>query len=218
MKRPSEQPHALPVDSLRRLARSLLYDSHRADDVVQEAWLAALRREREPAELGSWLAGTVRRLASNSRRGEARRIEHERRSARKEAQPGADELSARLEILRRMLDAVDRLEEPYRTTIGLRFFEELPPRMIAKRQELPVETVRTRIKRGLQQLRRELDYGASVMLLGIVQGEAREEIRRLLEDRSRRISGAMMRPQVSESNTLPASYRRADDSKSAFET
>lgn len=69
-----------------------------------------------------------------------------------------------------------------------------------------------------EQLRRELDYGASVMLLGIVQGEAREEICLLLEDCSRSVSGTVMRAQVSESNTLPASYRRAEDSKSAFET
>ena len=68
MTKPIETDSAQPVESLRRLARGLLYDRHQSEDVVQEAWLAALRRERQPLDLGSWLAGTVRRLASNSRR------------------------------------------------------------------------------------------------------------------------------------------------------
>ena len=38
----------------------------------------------------------------------------------------------------------------------LRFWEDLPPREIAKRMQAPVETVRTRIKRGLQELRGSL--------------------------------------------------------------
>jgi RNA polymerase sigma factor (sigma-70 family) len=147
----------LPVESLRRLARGLLFDPHRAEDVVQEAWLAALQQKSAPAGLGAWLAGSVRRLAPNLLRSEARRSRRERAAARPEAVPGPDELSGQLEVLRRLLDAVDRLEEPYRTTIGLRYFEELPPRAIAARLGLPVETVRTRTKRALERLRHALD-------------------------------------------------------------
>jgi hypothetical protein len=39
--------------------------------------------------------------------------------------------------------AVEGLEEPYRTAIRLRFFEDLPPTQIRDRLRAPVETVRT---------------------------------------------------------------------------
>ncbi|MEM1453210.1 MAG: sigma factor-like helix-turn-helix DNA-binding protein, partial [Planctomycetota bacterium] len=53
------------------------------------------------------------------------------------------------------------LDEPYRTVVLLRFFEELPPRAIAKRTGRPVETVRKQTQRGLERLREALQarYG-----------------------------------------------------------
>src|SRR5262245_40134074 len=150
------EPSALPLDSLRRLARGLLYDRDGAEDVVQEAWLAALRQRPPAAELAGWLTRAVRHRALDALRGNARRAERERRAARAEAVPSALELSAKLELLHALLDAVAALEEPHRTAIGLRFFDDLPPRAIAKRLGLPVNTVRTHVRRGLAELRRRL--------------------------------------------------------------
>lgn len=157
MKGLSEGAADLPVEPLRRLARGLLYDRHRAEDVVQEAWLAALGAGTEVLSLGDWLAGAVRRLARNANREETRRARRERLAARPEALPDAGETSARVEVLRRLLDAVDRLDEPYRDAIVLRFFDELPPRAVARRLGVPVNTARTRVRRGLARLRAELD-------------------------------------------------------------
>lgn len=56
-----------------------------------------------------------------------------------------------------MANAVLALAEPYRTTVLLRFWEGLSPAAIAKQQGVPTETVRTRLKRGLMQLRARLD-------------------------------------------------------------
>jgi RNA polymerase sigma-70 factor (ECF subfamily) len=154
-----DEPQDLPVAPLRRLARGLLFDASHAEDVVQDAWLAALRRRSAPANLVGWLARVVRSRAMDVRRDEARRDAREQRAARPEAQPSSAELSAQLELLRRLLDAVDRLDEPYRAAIGLRFFDDLPPRAIAKRLGLPVNTVRTHVRRGLEKLRKELDPG-----------------------------------------------------------
>jgi RNA polymerase sigma-70 factor (ECF subfamily) len=147
----------LPVDSLRRLARGLLYDRDRAADVVQEAWLAALRSRTAPESLRGWLIEAVRRIARSTDRDELRRAAREERAARPEALPSAEETSARIEVLRHLLDAVDALDEPYRTAIVLRYFDELPPRAIAARLGVPVNTVRTHVRRGLERLRRELD-------------------------------------------------------------
>jgi DNA-directed RNA polymerase specialized sigma24 family protein len=78
----------------------------------------------------------VRSRAKDVHRDEARRGEREQRAARPEAQPSSAELSAQLELLRKLLDAVDRLDEPYRAAIGLRFFDDLPPRAITSSEEL----------------------------------------------------------------------------------
>jgi RNA polymerase sigma-70 factor (ECF subfamily) len=56
----------------------------------------------------------------------------------------------------RVLQAVAQLDEHYREVVHLRFFEDLLPAEIATRLSLPVETVRTRVKRGLAQVQRAL--------------------------------------------------------------
>src|SRR6185436_19362219 len=109
--------------------------------------------------LGGWLAGSIRRLARNRARADQRRAHRERGAARAEAQPSALEASARIEILQRVLAAVERLDAPYREAVVLRYFEDLPPRAIAARLGLPVNTVRTHVRRGIERLRAELDPG-----------------------------------------------------------
>lgn len=150
-------PSDLPIASLRRLARGLLYDRHRAEDVVQEAWLVALRRRPSPEGLRGWLSEAVRRIARSAGRDEVRRAVREERAARPEALPSALDTAAQIEILRALLDAVGTLDEPYRSAIVLRYFDELPPREIARRLGMPVNTARTHVRRGLERLRRQLD-------------------------------------------------------------
>lgn len=147
---------------LRTLARSLVIDEGRADDVVQEAYVAVLNRPPpRPGPLTGWLAAIVRHLAWKSRRGEARRDHHEQSVAAPDPVPSAATVLAREEARRRIVEAVLALEEPYRSTVLLRHFEQMPPRAIAKHFGVPVETVRTRLKRGLERLRLDLDreYG-----------------------------------------------------------
>lgn len=88
--------HDVSVEDLRRLARGLVFDRHGAEDVVQEAWLAALRTQPPATNLGAWLAGAVRNLAGNRRREEARRSLREHIAARPEALPSAGESAARI--------------------------------------------------------------------------------------------------------------------------
>jgi RNA polymerase sigma factor (sigma-70 family) len=158
--RHAEPPHELPVESLRRLARGLVLERGAADDVVQDAWLAALQTRGEIRGLGGWLAGAVRKLARNRGREAERRERRERSAARPEAQPSALEATARIEVLRRLLEAVDRLDAPYREAIVLRYFDDLPPREIAARLGVPVNTARTHVRRGIERLRAELDPGS----------------------------------------------------------
>lgn len=147
---------------MRNLARSLVFDDNVADDVVQETWLAVLRNP--PETLGSakaWLARVVRNFAHRMTRDQGRRERRESLAARDEAVPSAAEMRDRDAARRAVIEAADRLAEPFRETILLRFAEGLPPREIARRHGVPVETVRSRVRLARERLRHELDaeYG-----------------------------------------------------------
>jgi RNA polymerase sigma-70 factor (ECF subfamily) len=148
---------------VRELARRLVSDPALAEDVAQEAWVAALESPHgppAPVERGraqAWLAAVTRNAARQLRRSEGRRGERERLAARGEALPSTAELLERAALQRRVVEAVEGLAEPYRSTLLLRYLEELPPREIARRAGVPVETVRTRVARGIEQLRTKLD-------------------------------------------------------------
>ncbi|MDJ0974213.1 MAG: sigma-70 family RNA polymerase sigma factor [Planctomycetota bacterium] len=146
------------LDGVRRLARSLVLDDAEADDVMQDAAVAALESGRAPRKgLAAWLSGVTRNVVRNRRRGESRRRKRETDAARPEATPSAAESVVRAAEQSRLLEHVVNLEEPYRTAVVLRFVEGLPPRVMATRLGQPVETVRTHVKRGLTRLRAELD-------------------------------------------------------------
>ncbi|MHC4930977.1 MAG: sigma-70 family RNA polymerase sigma factor, partial [Planctomycetota bacterium] len=143
---------------VRRLARSLVRDESRADDLVQETWMAALRNPpRSRGAVRAWLASVVRKLAWTQRRSDERRVARERRGPTPATARLPEEALERAQWHRRVVDAVMELAEPYRTTILLRYFEELSGEEIARLQEIPSATVRTRLRRGLDQLRKRLD-------------------------------------------------------------
>lgn len=142
---------------MRRLAGRLARDAGEAEDLVQEAWVAALKERGPVGDVAGWLATVLRNSARSLRRGEARATAREAAAARGERLPASDAVVARMQEQRVLLAALDALEEPYRTTILLRFYEELPPRVIARRTGVPVETVKTRLKRGLARLRAALE-------------------------------------------------------------
>ena len=158
-------PHLTPETMLqhagwiRSIARALLRDDSRAEDVVQQTWLAALERPlRDPAAIRAWLSRVVRNLSLRARRSEERLRRREMAAARPEAQPGApSDLLERAELSRIILDGVLSLDEPYRSTLLLRYYEDRDPARIAEMQGVPVATVRTRIHRALERLRSILD-------------------------------------------------------------
>ncbi len=146
------------ADWVRTLARHLTADAHAADDLAQDALAAALVRP-PPADrpLGAWLTGVLRNLVRQQRRSAAHRAARERSAARSEADASQAELLERLDSHRAVVEAVARLDEPYRAVILLRYFEGLSPAAIARRTGTPHRTVHTRLARALVRLRAELD-------------------------------------------------------------
>jgi RNA polymerase sigma-70 factor (ECF subfamily) len=141
---------------VRALARSLVRDDATADDVAQDAWVAAIAHPpADAATSRGWFAVVMRNLARARGRSESRRLRREEAVARPEAHALAD-VVAQAETHRRVVEEVMRLAEPYRTTVLLRWFEGLAPAEIAARTGVPAETVRTRLHRALAQLRDRL--------------------------------------------------------------
>lgn len=145
------------------LAHGLVDERSALEDLVQETRLRAWRRPAaDPARAGGWVRRIVRNVALRWRSSDRARQQRESAVAAPESQPSTLELVARAELQRAVADAVLALAEPGRTAVLLRYFEQLPPRVIAARLRVPVETIRTRLKRSLTTLRTQLDarYGS----------------------------------------------------------
>lgn len=144
------------------LARTLVHDPSAVDDVAQETWLARWRAQtRGLADGGDarpWVRRVLRNLAGNRRRETRRRTAREAAVARSEATASTLDAVACAEAQRLVLDAVLALREPYRETVLLRFWSDLPPRRIAALLDVPVETVRSRLRRATRELRGALDH------------------------------------------------------------
>src|SRR5262245_44580852 len=111
---------------LRRLAMVLVQDPASADDLVQDAWVAALRRPpTRDTRPRSWLARVARNLVRNARRSEARRLIREELAREERSLPGPDSVVEEAETQRLLAEAVTNLDEELRTTIVLRYFRGL---------------------------------------------------------------------------------------------
>ena len=144
---------------VRSLARRLLRDPQTADDAAQDAWLAALLAGPAPGLLDGltrgWLATVVRNFALQTLRGRQRRLRREQAVARGLAiDPEAEHFDAAL--VARVQAAVATLPPDYRAVVHLRFFADRMPVAIADELGVPVETVRTRLKRAVERLRAAL--------------------------------------------------------------
>lgn len=144
---------------LRALVRRLV-DDGQADDVVQEVWGHAMHAElRDRKALPAWLARVARRVAGKNTRSNKRRRHHEQIAS--DAQPAAtvdpSELVARVEGRQKVAETVLQLDEPFRTVVLLRYFEDQTPDQIAKQLDIPSATVRTRLHRAHEQLRQRFE-------------------------------------------------------------
>jgi RNA polymerase sigma-70 factor (ECF subfamily) len=144
---------------MRRLAMSLVRDSAAADDLVQDALVAAMKHPpREDAPPRPWLREVLRNTFFARLRSDARRQRREESTGERGAQvPSTDELVGAVEEQRLLAEEVLELDEPYRSTILMCFYEGLSAAEVAARLEVPAGTVRWRLKEALDRLRRRMD-------------------------------------------------------------
>ena len=152
-----DDPEALLAQSnwLRRLARGLVRDENAAEDLAQDTWVAALRAR--PADLRAWMSVVARNFARRSQRDAGLRSSHEARGARTEPVEGPDEIAARVDLQRKLAEALLALEEPYRSALVLRYLDGLSTIQVAEKLGVSHDAARQRISRGLAKLRERLD-------------------------------------------------------------
>jgi RNA polymerase sigma-70 factor (ECF subfamily) len=141
-----------------RTCLRILGRPHDAEDVTQESFVAAYRaigRFRGEGSLRGWLMRiatrqSFRRLAQRRPDAELDAV-GEARLSDSSADPTRVVVAAegRDEVRR----AVNRLPDPYREVVALRFFGELSLAEVADSTGRPVNTVKTHLRRGLERLR-----------------------------------------------------------------
>ncbi len=140
-----------------------------AADVTQEVFLEAWRnRHRFDASRGTiagWLLGIARFRVIDALRAAGRRPELVADAGEQGGGTGplagtvADDLDTVTRMAERMLiaTALEQLPERARQAVHMAFYEELTHTEIAERCGVPLGTVKSDIRRGLERLRRHLE-------------------------------------------------------------
>jgi RNA polymerase sigma-70 factor (ECF subfamily) len=140
--------------SLRQLLRRMGAQPAEADDVAQDALLAAFERIAEFRGEGTF-AGWVKRIAA---RQYLRRIQRDKRLAVYVAEEGRDEPEEVGDAEHRLdLDeALKALSPPERICVSMCYGAGLSHGEAAEALNLPLGTVKSHVKRGLEKLRTRL--------------------------------------------------------------
>jgi RNA polymerase sigma-70 factor (ECF subfamily) len=158
---PSAEQLLQDIAWLKSLATTLAKDRDDADDLVQEAWIAAWRRQPDATRpMRGWLTKVVRDLAGMKHRSDRRRAARHALADDAQVPAAPDELLAQIRLHKLLVDLVLELDEPYRSTIIGRFVEGRTSASIAKSLGIPAGTVRKRAHEALSRLRAGLDSNA----------------------------------------------------------
>lgn len=135
-------------------AYRLTGDADEAEDVVHAAMVKALQSIRsgtEPGNLRAWLYKITHNEAMNSRR----RSRLGELAARRRPETGPTS-STRADLLGLVQREVGRLDEPYRSSVTLKFLQHLKYEEVAEILGLPLGTAKSNVARGLMQLTERL--------------------------------------------------------------
>ncbi|HEV8565400.1 MAG TPA: sigma-70 family RNA polymerase sigma factor [Actinomycetota bacterium] len=156
----------LYAPAARALAQRVVRQSHLAEEIVQEAFLALWKNpkgyDQERGSVRSWLMGTVHHRAVDLVRREEsyrRRAEESIPSVHETDPDPADTVTAELalpEERRAVRAALDQLPAEQRQVIELMYFDGLTQSRIAEKLDLPLGTVKSRTLLGMRRLRTAL--------------------------------------------------------------
>ncbi len=148
-----------------RVVFVIAHDHDRTDDIVQDAflsvWRGRSRYQPEDGNVRSWVMSVVRNRAIDSLRHNGR---HDRRRAdegwidtRPQARRSLEQAVIERDEAAHLRSTLARLPANQREVIALAYFGELSTSEIAARLELPLGTVKGRIRLGLTKLHCDLE-------------------------------------------------------------
>lgn len=130
-------------------------DADAADDLTQQVFVAAWRSRDtyDPARgaPGAWLVGIARNVTNRSFRG-VREVPVDPGDVAREDRPEDDRSSAVADEML-LADALSHLPTPQRHTLELSYWDGLTQAEVAERLGIPLGTVKSHQRRGLQRLR-----------------------------------------------------------------
>jgi RNA polymerase sigma-70 factor (ECF subfamily) len=153
-------------DRIRGAAYRVLGSEDEARDVAQEAFLKAYRGLagfKQEARFSSWLYQIALNLSRDRLRRRKTRATvsldemEEAGPVMAETRPGAHERLVERDLAHTVRRAIEALPEEQREVVILKEYEGLTFLEIAQALEVPVSTVKTRLYRGLGQLRLRLE-------------------------------------------------------------
>ena len=146
---------ALYYEPLYRFALSLTRSEADACDLAQQTfylWGTKGHQLRDPAKAKSWLFTTLHRAFLGNRRSQTR-FPHSELNAMEAELPVILPAAARQLDADQALLALSRVDEIYRAPVALFYLEDCSYLEIAEILEVPMGTVKSRMARGLEQLR-----------------------------------------------------------------
>jgi RNA polymerase sigma-70 factor (ECF subfamily) len=142
-------------EPLYRFAISLTHSEADACDLVQQTfymWATKGHQLRDPSKVKSWLFTTLYRAFLESRRSQ-NRFPHSELMEKEDDLPVILPEAARRLDAAQAVEALGQVNEVYRAPVALFYLEDCSYQEIADILEVPIGTVKSRMARGLAQLK-----------------------------------------------------------------
>ncbi|RDY69076.1 RNA polymerase sigma factor [Halobacillus sp. SY10] len=145
-------------------AYRMMKDQQAAEEVMQDVFIKLWRGKgagqyvKERGKFSSWLL-TITRNASIDliRKKKVQEVEWDQRDSMNEEMPGVEEVVTDKEERDQLRKAIDTLPDEQQRMICLFYFQGLSQREIAEKCEIPLGTVKGRVRLALKKLREHLD-------------------------------------------------------------
>jgi len=166
---PNEQFETLVAEHyepLFRFAFSLTRAESDAQDLTQQTfyiWATKGHQLREPAKVKSWLFTTLHRTFLKIRGRQVRFPHTELDSVAAELPAVAAETSSESDSAQ-VLSALAKIDDIYQAAVALFYLQQHSYKEIAEILQIPIGTVKSRIARGILQLRHLLQTDGSIVL------------------------------------------------------
>jgi len=160
-------------EPLYKFAFSLTRTEADACDLTQQTfyvWATKGHQLRDDSKTKTWLFTTLHRSFLQSRRRETR-FPHQPLNEMDDGLPFTDPVMVNEMDWEQVLGALGRVEESYQAAVALFYLEECSYKEIAEILEVPIGTVKSRLARGLGQLKKILIQTSRSGRIGKAQHE-----------------------------------------------